>query len=291
MYGRSERDHRRLGGRVDSDCKVFLGGLSVRWTEDDILSFMGKYGRIVQISIIKNPSGDSKGFGFVVFETPEEASASLGQVKYGTKFVEVKPSIKQQNEPHQSSNMRAPSGRTSKEVHSVRHEPDNSHKLLSSKLSKHSKDFQNLVPVSDIDVGDAQEDSRMAVNIIELTSKDVEDKDYYHVNFTESSKQSNVKNVKKSDERNFGISKLSKEFHPASSIHELSSQGAAQSYIGPFNPLATMPFGHALFMPFPATDIAQVYDLQKAQPDGLGLPPASASADLKIKFFTFPGRD
>lgn len=291
MYGRPERDHRKLGGRVDNDCKVFLGGLSPRWTENDILAFMGKYGRIVQISIIKSASGEPKRFGFVVFETPEEALASLGQVKYGTKSVEVKPSIRQQNEPQQSSNMRVSSSRMPKEAMSGRHAPDNSHKQLSSKLSKHSKDFQTLVPVSDDDFGDTHDDPRVPVNIIELTSKEIEDKPYLHDHLTESSEQSNVKSIKKTDERNFGMSKLSKEFHPATSIQDIPAQGAAQSYIGPFSPLATMPFGQALFMPFPATDTAQIYDLQKIRPDGLGLPPASASADLKIGFFTFPGRD
>lgn len=291
MYGRLERDHRRLGGRVDNDCKVFLGGLAPRWTEDDILSFMSKFGRIVNISIVKTNTGESKGFGFVVFETPEEAYASLGQIKYCSKIVDVKQSFKQQND-QQSSNIRVSSSRMHKEVLSGRAGNDNSNKQLSSKLSKHSKDFQTLAPVSDSDLGDMQEDSRVSVNIIELTNKEIEDKSYLHSHhFTDSSDHSNVKHVKKSDERNFGMSKLSKEFHPASSVQEHPTQGAAQSYIGPFSTMAGLPFGQALFMPFPATDTAHVYDMHKVRPDGLGLPPASASADLKISFFTFPGRD
>lgn len=291
MNGRLERDHRRPGGRVDSDCKVFLGGLAPRWTEDDILSFMSQYGRIVHISIVKTTAGESKGFGFVMFETPEEASASLGQIKYGSKIVDVKQSFKQQND-QQSSNIRAPSLRMQNGVPSGRAGTENSYKQLSSKLSKHSKDFQTLVPVSDIDLGDTQEDPRVSVNIIELTNKEIEDKTYLHSHhFTESSEQSNVKHVKKPDDRNFGMSKLSKEFHPVSSVQEHPTQGAAQSYIGPFSTMAGLPFGQALFLPFPATDTAHVYDLPKVRPDGLGLPPASAPADLKIGFFTFPGRD
>ena len=67
MMTKYDRDYRRHASRADNECKVFMGGLSTHWHEDDIAAFMSQFGRIVQISIVKTGNGDSKGFGFVVF--------------------------------------------------------------------------------------------------------------------------------------------------------------------------------------------------------------------------------
>ncbi|MFC2091701.1 RNA recognition motif domain-containing protein, partial [Elusimicrobiota bacterium] len=54
--------------------KLYVGNLSYSVTEDKLRELFSKYGQIKEAVVIKDKQTDrSKGFGFVEFETPEEA--------------------------------------------------------------------------------------------------------------------------------------------------------------------------------------------------------------------------
>ncbi len=48
---------------------VYVGNLPWKTTEDDLVSLFGKFGRILDVRIIQDPStGRSRGYGFVEFD-------------------------------------------------------------------------------------------------------------------------------------------------------------------------------------------------------------------------------
>ena len=59
--------------------KLFLGGLNYNTTEDGLMEHFGKYGKIVDVIVMKFPdSRRSRGFGFVTFSKVEETEACYG---------------------------------------------------------------------------------------------------------------------------------------------------------------------------------------------------------------------
>jgi RNA recognition motif-containing protein len=55
--------------------KLFVGGVSFRATNDDLADHFSPYGTVVDAKIIMDrETGRSRGFGFVTFETPEQAA-------------------------------------------------------------------------------------------------------------------------------------------------------------------------------------------------------------------------
>ena len=53
------------------NCKMFIGGLNWETTEDGLREYFSKYGRVVDLRIMKdNNTGRSRGFGFLTFESP-----------------------------------------------------------------------------------------------------------------------------------------------------------------------------------------------------------------------------
>jgi len=61
---------------ADSPSKIFIGGLSRSTTEDGLTSYFSQFGR-VQSSEVLRRNGISRGFGFVIFESPEQATLAL----------------------------------------------------------------------------------------------------------------------------------------------------------------------------------------------------------------------
>lgn len=60
------------------NCKLFVGGLSYSATKDDIMGAFAPYGTVTDIFIVNDrETRRPKGFGFVTFETPEEAQAAI----------------------------------------------------------------------------------------------------------------------------------------------------------------------------------------------------------------------
>lgn len=57
--------------------KIFVGNLSWKATEDTLKPVFEAYGKVVSIKIITDPTGRSKGFGFVEMETAEEAQNAI----------------------------------------------------------------------------------------------------------------------------------------------------------------------------------------------------------------------
>lgn len=54
--------------------RLFVGGFSPTTKEDDLQTFFQQYGYIREVKVIRNIQGVSKGYGFVTFETEEEAN-------------------------------------------------------------------------------------------------------------------------------------------------------------------------------------------------------------------------
>ncbi|XP_050405108.1 RNA-binding motif protein, X chromosome isoform X2 [Patella vulgata] len=58
----------------DRPGKLFIGGLSIDITEDRLEKVFGKYGRIIEVLVIKDKiHQQSRGFGFVTYENPQDA--------------------------------------------------------------------------------------------------------------------------------------------------------------------------------------------------------------------------
>ncbi|XP_073977542.1 boule homolog, RNA binding protein isoform X2 [Rhodnius prolixus] len=53
--------------------RVFVGGISAATTESDLVQLFSNYGRVTGTKIIADRAGVSKGYGFVTFETEDEA--------------------------------------------------------------------------------------------------------------------------------------------------------------------------------------------------------------------------
>ena len=58
--------------------KLFVGGISWGTTSDGLRDAFAQFGEVVEAVVITDrETGRSKGFGFVTFATPEEASAAV----------------------------------------------------------------------------------------------------------------------------------------------------------------------------------------------------------------------
>lgn len=58
--------------------KLFVGGLPYATTDDELQDVFAAHGKVVSAKVIMDrESGRSKGFGFVEFETEEEAQAAM----------------------------------------------------------------------------------------------------------------------------------------------------------------------------------------------------------------------
>lgn len=58
--------------------KLFVGGLSWETTSDSLRAYMSRYGEVVDCSVkVDVSSGRSRGFGFVMFRTADQAETVL----------------------------------------------------------------------------------------------------------------------------------------------------------------------------------------------------------------------
>lgn len=60
--------------------RVFVGGISMSMNESELTDFFSKYGKVIDTKIIVDRAGVSKGYGFITFETEEEAKKLLADV-------------------------------------------------------------------------------------------------------------------------------------------------------------------------------------------------------------------
>lgn len=58
--------------------KIFVGGLSYETDETSLDSTFSKFGKIINLRIVRNQdTGASKGFGFITYSSEEEAQKAL----------------------------------------------------------------------------------------------------------------------------------------------------------------------------------------------------------------------
>jgi len=62
------------------DRKVFVGGLPPQTTQESLVSYLSQYGQITECKVVMDmTTGRSKGYGFVVYSTPQEAQAAVAK--------------------------------------------------------------------------------------------------------------------------------------------------------------------------------------------------------------------
>ncbi|XP_072788512.1 protein boule-like isoform X2 [Taeniopygia guttata] len=96
----------RLNNRISSPRsgavipnRVFVGGIDFKANEKDLKNFFAQYGSVTEVKIINDRAGVSKGYGFVTFETQEEAQKILQDAKnlnYKNKKLNIAPAVRKQ---------------------------------------------------------------------------------------------------------------------------------------------------------------------------------------------------
>lgn len=72
----SKKNKKRTDGKDGN--RLFVGGLLLYSTERDLEKYFQKYGKVIAAQVIKFPlSSQSRGFGFVEYETDEMAQVAL----------------------------------------------------------------------------------------------------------------------------------------------------------------------------------------------------------------------
>jgi RNA recognition motif-containing protein len=60
--------------------KLFVGGLAFATSNDRLRELFAAVGTVASASVVKDPSGQSRGFGFVEMETPQEATDAISRL-------------------------------------------------------------------------------------------------------------------------------------------------------------------------------------------------------------------
>merc|ERR1719192_2073332 len=80
--------------------RVFVGGISSTTTESELHQLFSAFGNVKQTKIIADRAGVSKGYGFVTFETEEEArrlqQAEADNIMLKERKLNIAPAIKKQ---------------------------------------------------------------------------------------------------------------------------------------------------------------------------------------------------
>ena len=58
---------------MTSKTRLFVGSLPYKYSESELLKLFVKEGKVIDVRIIKNPWGRSRGMGYVEFENQEDA--------------------------------------------------------------------------------------------------------------------------------------------------------------------------------------------------------------------------
>ena len=64
---------KEMGESARKFTNVFVKNFGEEWNDEDLAKQFAKYGTILSCTVMKGDDGKSKGFGFVAFESPEEA--------------------------------------------------------------------------------------------------------------------------------------------------------------------------------------------------------------------------
>ncbi|XP_062475686.1 protein boule-like isoform X4 [Pezoporus occidentalis] len=79
--------------------RVFVGGIDFKTNENDLKKFFAQYGSVKEVKIVNDRAGVSKGYGFITFETQEDAQKILQEAKklnYRDKKLNIGPAIRKQ---------------------------------------------------------------------------------------------------------------------------------------------------------------------------------------------------
>ncbi|XP_072468907.1 protein boule-like isoform X7 [Notamacropus eugenii] len=57
--------------------RIFVGGIDFKTNENDLRKFFAQYGSVKEVKIVNDRAGVSKGYGFITFETQEDAQKIL----------------------------------------------------------------------------------------------------------------------------------------------------------------------------------------------------------------------
>jgi len=74
--------------------KLFIGGLSWDTTDEQFLTFFQEFGNVIDHIVMRNPDGQSRGFGFVTFENPEDChKVTSQQLRLDGRRIDCKPAV------------------------------------------------------------------------------------------------------------------------------------------------------------------------------------------------------
>ncbi|NWW88004.1 BOLL protein, partial [Rhynochetos jubatus] len=79
--------------------RIFVGGIDFKTNESDLRKFFAQYGSVKEVKIVNDRAGVSKGYGFVTFETQEDAQRILQEAKklnYKDKKLNIGPAVRKQ---------------------------------------------------------------------------------------------------------------------------------------------------------------------------------------------------
>ena len=82
---------------------MFVGGISSTTTESELHQLFSAFGNVKQTKIIQDRAGVSKGYGFVTFETEEEArrlQVQADNIVLKERKLNIAPAIKKQVHSH-----------------------------------------------------------------------------------------------------------------------------------------------------------------------------------------------
>lgn len=70
----------------EEDRKLFVGGLAHQATQDDLKEYFGKYGELESVKLkTDSMTGRSRGFAFILFQTPEGLEAATAEASHSIK--------------------------------------------------------------------------------------------------------------------------------------------------------------------------------------------------------------
>uniref|UniRef100_A0A8D8ZJZ0 Protein boule-like n=1 Tax=Cacopsylla melanoneura TaxID=428564 RepID=A0A8D8ZJZ0_9HEMI len=79
--------------------RVFVGGITATTTEDELCDLFSQYGIVKQVKIVVDRAGISKGYGFITFDSEEEAKRlqkDSDNIMFKEKRLNIAPAIKKQ---------------------------------------------------------------------------------------------------------------------------------------------------------------------------------------------------
>ncbi|XP_058888435.1 protein boule-like isoform X1 [Acipenser ruthenus] len=79
--------------------RIFVGGIDFKTNENDLRKFFSHYGVVNEVKIVNDRAGVSKGYGFVTFETQDDAQKILQEADklfFRDKKLNVGPAIRKQ---------------------------------------------------------------------------------------------------------------------------------------------------------------------------------------------------